>query len=217
MPSVSLVLATIIFVSGAAAGSLGALLGIGGGVFFVPLLHLALGFPLRTAAAVSRRRSSRRRVRFRRAARRPINLKLGMVSQSPQSAGRIDRAPVQRDNASAPVRVATVAAVLAGVNRRRCASARGRFDRPRAAAPSYRVNVCRLDCVVRRGKCVAARHRRRRLEGPRSSAWCGIPMRAGADELLAIGVTPQAAPSSISDAAIRSPRRQRARRPVVPG
>ena len=53
MPSVSLALATIIFVSGAAAGSLGALLGIGGGVFFVPLLHLALGFPLRTAAAVS--------------------------------------------------------------------------------------------------------------------------------------------------------------------
>jgi len=53
VPGVSLALATIIVLSGAAAGGVGALLGIGGGVFLVPLLHVALGFPLRTAAAVS--------------------------------------------------------------------------------------------------------------------------------------------------------------------
>ena len=29
------------------------MLGLGGGVFLVPLLNLALGFPLRTAAAIS--------------------------------------------------------------------------------------------------------------------------------------------------------------------
>ena len=39
--------------AGVLAGGLGALLGIGGGVFLVPFLHLALGFPLRSAAAIS--------------------------------------------------------------------------------------------------------------------------------------------------------------------
>src|SRR5262249_28194352 len=38
-------LAAVIFGAGALAGTLGALVGIGGGVFLVPLLNLALGFP----------------------------------------------------------------------------------------------------------------------------------------------------------------------------
>jgi uncharacterized membrane protein YfcA len=53
MPSFTLALSLIVFGSGVAAGGVGALLGIGGGVFLVPLLHLALGFQLRTAAAIS--------------------------------------------------------------------------------------------------------------------------------------------------------------------
>src|SRR5258708_30323970 len=53
MPAVTLALALIVFGSGVAAGAGGALLGIGGGVFLVPLLHVALGFPLRTAAPIS--------------------------------------------------------------------------------------------------------------------------------------------------------------------
>ena len=35
------------------AGGLGALLGIGGGVFLVPFLNLALNFPFTAAAAIS--------------------------------------------------------------------------------------------------------------------------------------------------------------------
>jgi len=43
----------ILIVSGAATGLIGAMLGLGGGVFLVPLLALALGVPIRTAIAAS--------------------------------------------------------------------------------------------------------------------------------------------------------------------
>ena len=46
MPSVTLSLVLIIFGSGALAGSIGSMLGLGGGVFLVPLLNVALGLPL---------------------------------------------------------------------------------------------------------------------------------------------------------------------------
>ncbi len=44
---------TILVLSGAATGLVGALLGLGGGVFLVPLLTLGLGVPIRTAIAAS--------------------------------------------------------------------------------------------------------------------------------------------------------------------
>src|SRR5512144_2043574 len=45
--------AIIYLVSGAATGLVGAMLGLGGGVFLVPLLTLALGVPIRAAVATS--------------------------------------------------------------------------------------------------------------------------------------------------------------------
>jgi membrane protein len=53
MPAVSVSLALIIFAAGTIAGSLGALLGLGGGVFLVPFLNLVMGFPFSAAAAIS--------------------------------------------------------------------------------------------------------------------------------------------------------------------
>ena len=53
MPVVTPTLALIVFGAGAVAGSLGALLGIGGGIFLVPFLNLALNFPFTAAAAIS--------------------------------------------------------------------------------------------------------------------------------------------------------------------
>src|SRR5258705_13927297 len=47
------VLAVIIFGAGTVAGALGVALGLGGGIFLVPFLTLALGFPLKSAAAIS--------------------------------------------------------------------------------------------------------------------------------------------------------------------
>lgn len=46
-------MAALLFLSGLGAGTLGALLGIGGGVVLVPLLHLAFELPLPVAVAVS--------------------------------------------------------------------------------------------------------------------------------------------------------------------
>ncbi len=43
----------ILFVIGLATGVVGALLGLGGGVFLVPLLTLGMGLPIRTAVAAS--------------------------------------------------------------------------------------------------------------------------------------------------------------------
>ena len=53
MPVVTPVLAVIIFVAGIVAGALGALLGLGGGIFLVPFLNLGFNFPITTAAAIS--------------------------------------------------------------------------------------------------------------------------------------------------------------------
>ena len=43
----------VLFVTGAATGLLGSMLGLGGGVFLVPLLTLVLGVPIRVAIATS--------------------------------------------------------------------------------------------------------------------------------------------------------------------
>ena len=43
----------LLFVTGAVTGLLGSMLGLGGGVFLVPLLTLALGVPIRVAIAAS--------------------------------------------------------------------------------------------------------------------------------------------------------------------
>ena len=81
MPVVTLGLALIIFLAGAVAGGLGALLGIGGGVFLVPFLTLGLGFPIGTAAAISLATviATSSSVSSSRAGQHLINLRLAMV------------------------------------------------------------------------------------------------------------------------------------------
>src|SRR5207247_9142824 len=89
--SITFALALIIFGSGAMAGSVGALLGIGGGVFFVPLLHVALGFPLHTAAAISLTTviATSSSVSGGRSGEGLINLRLGMVLEVATVAGSL--------------------------------------------------------------------------------------------------------------------------------
>jgi len=53
MPIVTPTLAAIVFGAGAVSGGLGALLGIGGGIFLVPFLNLVLNLPFTAAAAIS--------------------------------------------------------------------------------------------------------------------------------------------------------------------
>src|SRR3954470_1106405 len=89
MPVVSVALALIIFVAGTIAGSLGALLGLGGGVFLVPFLNLVLGFPFTVSAAISLTTviATSSTVSAGRAGKQLINMKLGMLLEVATAAG----------------------------------------------------------------------------------------------------------------------------------
>src|SRR6266853_879255 len=91
MPVVTPALALIIFAAGAVAGSLGALLGIGGGVFLVPFLNLGLGFPFTVAAAISLTTviATSSSVSAGRAGKHLINMKLGMLLEVATAGGSL--------------------------------------------------------------------------------------------------------------------------------
>ncbi len=89
MPVVTASLALIIFAAGTVAGALGALLGLGGGVFLVPFLNLVLGFPFSAAAAISLTTviATSSTVSAGRAGKQLINMKLGMLLEVATAAG----------------------------------------------------------------------------------------------------------------------------------
>src|SRR5262245_43237646 len=91
MPTVTPVLALIIFVAGAIAGSLGALLGLGGGIFLVPFLNLAPSFPISSAAAISLTTviATSSSVSAGRAGKQLINMRLGMLLEVATAAGSL--------------------------------------------------------------------------------------------------------------------------------
>lgn len=81
----------VTLVMGALAGSLGAMLGIGGGVFLVPFLILVVGLPFHQAAAVSLAAviATSTAVSAATAGRQLINLRLGMVLEVATAAGGV--------------------------------------------------------------------------------------------------------------------------------
>src|ERR1700704_4589903 len=89
MPTVSISLVSIIFAAGTVAGSLGALLGLGGGVFLVPFLNLVLGFRFSVAAAISLTTviATSSTVSAGRAGKQLINMKRGMLLEVATAAG----------------------------------------------------------------------------------------------------------------------------------
>ncbi|MFN8060469.1 MAG: sulfite exporter TauE/SafE family protein [Vicinamibacterales bacterium] len=76
---------------GAVAGALGALLGIGGGVFLVPLLLLVLQLPMHQAAGISLMTviATSSAVSAQTARRQLVNLRLGMVLEIVTAAGAL--------------------------------------------------------------------------------------------------------------------------------
>ena len=75
--------------AGAVAGVLGALLGLGGGVFLVPFLNVVLGLPFKVAGAISLMTvvATSSAVSARTAGRHLINLRLGMLLEIASAAG----------------------------------------------------------------------------------------------------------------------------------
>jgi uncharacterized protein len=211
VPAVTLTLAAIIFGSGVAAGGVGALLGLGGGIFFVPLLHVALGFPLRIAAAISLTTviATSSSVSAGRSGEQLINLRLGMVLEVATVAGSLlggltatlfSETMLQR--LFGAVMIVSASAVLARVNRRNVildpaadpGLLGGRFHEDESGGTvTYRVRrlpVGLLASFVAGNVSSLLGIGGGVLKVPALNAWCGIPMRAAAaTSAFMIGVT----------------------------
>ena len=210
MPAVTFTLAFIIFGSGVAAGGTGALFGIGGGVFLVPLLHIALGFPIHTAAAISLTTviATSSSVSAGKSGEQLINLRLGMVLEVATVAGSLLGGLTAHFFSEATlqllfgvVTLLAAAVVLARVNRRNVLASSvdpgllgGRFaEEESGGVVSYRVKRIPVALVA----SFAAGNVSSLLgvgggvlKVPVLNTWCGVPLRAAAaTSAFMIGVT----------------------------
>ncbi|MBA2604009.1 MAG: sulfite exporter TauE/SafE family protein [Acidobacteria bacterium] len=89
MPELSPALLAVVIAAGAAAGGLGSMLGLGGGVILVPFLNAALGFPLNIASGVGLMTVIATSSVVARGATGSglVNLRLGMVLQIAAASG----------------------------------------------------------------------------------------------------------------------------------
>lgn len=211
MPTVTPVLALVILSAGALAGALGAMLGLGGGIFLVPFLNLVLHVPIGAAAAISLATviGTSSSVSAGRAGQRLINLRLGMVLEVATAAGsllggitaqRLSEPTVRR--IFAIVMTAVAAMMLSRLNRRNVilgssidpGALGGRYDEEESGGiVTYRVKRLPLALVA----SFAAGNISSLLgigggiiKVPVLNAWCGIPLRAAAaTSAFMIGVT----------------------------
>jgi uncharacterized membrane protein YfcA len=211
MLDVSPLLVLIVGLAGIVAGGLGSLLGLGGGVFLVPLLVVALGLPMPQAVAISLTTvvATSSVVASRVTGRHLINLRLGMLLEVATAAGgllggltALALTPLMLQYLFAAVMLFIAAVTLARRNRRNVQLASdadpgwlgGRFPDPQSGrVVTYRVK--RLPLALA-GSFVAGNLSSLLgigggvLKVPLLNAWCGVPLRvAAATSALMIGVT----------------------------
>ena len=208
VPGVTIVVSML---AGVIAGSLGALLGIGGGVFLIPLLNVGLGLPLKTASGISLMAviATSNAVAVTSESRRFINARLGMLLQVAAVAGGLFGALVVQGLSVRTLYVilAVVTGVIAVVmltrlDRRNVILDRsidpgvlgGRFYEDESGAEVvYRVRRLPAALSVALGSGVISGLLGIGggiLQVPALNAWCGIPMRAAASTSAAmIGIT----------------------------
>jgi uncharacterized membrane protein YfcA len=204
-------LAGIIFGAGAIAGALGIALGLGGGIFLVPFLTIGLGFPLKSAAAISLSTviATSSAVSAQRAGNQLINLRFGMVLEVATTAGSllggitaqfVAESTLQR--LFGVVAIAVAAVVLGRVNKRNIildptvdpGRLGGRFyEEESGGVVSYRVKRLPLALVA---SFIAGNVSSLLgigggiIKVPVLNSWCGMPLRAAAaTSALMIGVT----------------------------
>ena len=211
MPIVTPTLAAIVFGAGAVAGGLGALLGIGGGVFLVPFLNLALNFPFTAAAAISLTTviATSSAVSAGRTGKHLINLRLGMVLEVATVAGSLLGGVTAQFLAQSTLQklFGVVAAVVAVVMVSRIGRRNvildpsadpgvlgGRFyDEESEGVVTYRVK--RLPVALFASFLAGDVSSLLGIGGgvikvPALNAWCGVPLRAAAaTSAFMIGVT----------------------------
>ncbi len=200
----------IILAAGALAGGLGAMLGIGGGIFLVPFLTLVLRLPIGVAAAISLTTviGTSSSVSAGRTGSHLINFRLGMVLEVATAAGSLlGGITAQYLSAHLVERLFAIVTVLVGVmmliriNRRNILSRDldagalgGRYlDHERGGLVAYRVKRVPLalfasfiagnvSSLLGIGGGV--------IKVPVLNAWCGVPVRAAAaTSAFMIGVT----------------------------
>ncbi len=204
-------LALIIFGAGGVAGALGVALGLGGGIFLVPFLTLALGFPLKAAAAISLSTviATSSAVSAQRAGNQLINLRFGMVLEVATTLGSllggitaqfVAESTLQR--LFGVVALAVAAVMLSRINRRNVildptvdpGRLGGRFyEEESGGVVSYRVKRLPLALIA---SFIAGNVSSLLgigggiIKVPVLNAWCGMPLRAAAaTSALMIGVT----------------------------
>jgi uncharacterized membrane protein YfcA len=211
VPPASLLLALVLFVSGAAAGVVGALLGLGGGVFLVPFLVLGLGVPMRLAVGISLTTviATSSAVSSARAGRSLINLRLGMLLEVATTAGGLTGGVVAAMLSTATLqRLFGLVAVLSGLamltrlERRNVMlgpdSNPGRlggryYEEESGAKITYRVK--RVPLAMAASFVAGSVSSLLGVGGgiikvPVLNAWCGVPLRAAAaTSAFMIGVT----------------------------
>jgi len=201
----------IVMACGAAAGALGALLGIGGGVFLVPFLNAWFGIEFKTAAAISLVTviATSSAVSAGTTGRNLINLRLGMLLEVASAAGGvaagltiayISDIALERGFAVATALIALL--MLSRLERRNVildpgadpGALGGRFhDEESGGEVVYCVRrlPAALGISFLAGNVSAAFGIGGGiLKVPVLTAWCGVPMRAAAaTSSLMIGVT----------------------------
>ncbi len=204
-------LIAIVMSAGAVAGCLGAMLGIGGGVFLVPFLNVALGLPLNLAAGISLITviATSSVVSSDALGRRLMNLRLGMLLQVAASSTALLAGIVSARLPPAVLHVmfagvtATVAViVLSRLDRRNVIMDTsiepgpfgGRFyEEESGREVAYRTK--RLPAALSIAAAAGFVSGSLGIGGgvlqvPALNAWCGIPMRvAAATSVAMIGVT----------------------------
>ena len=211
MPGVTPALASIVFAAGAVAGALGALLGLGGGIFLVPFLNLGFNFPITIAAAISLTTviATSSAVSAGKAGKQLINMRLGMLLEVATAAGSLfggvtaqflSQSTLQRLFGIGAMAVAIV--MLTRLKRRNVmldpssdpGVLGGRFhDEESGGMVTYRIK--RLPVAI--GASFVAGNVSSMLgigggiiKVPILNAWCGMPMRAAAaTSAFMIGVT----------------------------
>jgi len=201
----------IVMAAGAVAGTLGALLGIGGGVFLVPFLNIGLGLPIKEAGAVSLMTviATSSAVSAGTAGRQLINLRLGMLLEIASAIGGLTLgiAVAWISDAALDRTFAVVTALIAimmfsRLDRRNVildatvdpGLLGGRYHEDESGGEVvYRVKrlpVAMLASLAAGGVSAALGIGGGILKVPALNAWCGVPMRAAAaTSALMIGVT----------------------------
>jgi len=211
VPLMTVSLAAVIFAAGAVAGALGVVLGLGGGILLVPFLTLVLGFPVKSAAAISLATviATSSAAASARTTDHLINLRLGMLLEVATAAGSllggitaqvVAESTLQRTFGVVAILVAAV--MLTRVNRRNVISdpdadpgrLGDRFhDAESGRVVTYRIKrlplalfasfvAGNLSSLLGIGGGV--------IKVPVLNAWCGMPLRAAAaTSAMMIGVT----------------------------